>query len=89
MMYESESVVGERGQITIPKKIRDMEGIKANDTVVIKLEDDKIIVEKALNRKQKDALMKEYFLKYAQLDEQMAKDWDSVSSEADENLDDY
>ena len=44
-MYESESIVGERGQITIPKKIRDMEGIKANDTVVIKLEDDKIIVE--------------------------------------------
>ena len=88
-MYESESIVGERGQITIPKKIRDMEGIKANDTVVIKLEDDKIIVEKALNRKQKDALMKEYFLKYAPLEAQMAKDWDAVSTEADENLDDY
>ena len=45
-MYESITTVGERGQITLPKTIRDKEGLKKKDKVIVKLEDNKIIVKK-------------------------------------------
>ena len=72
-MYESTAVVGERGQITIPKTIREKEGLKAKDKVIVKIENDRIIVEKSLSRKEKEDLMKEYYQKYGKLDKKLAK----------------
>ncbi len=88
-MYENITVIGERGQITIPKVIRDLEGLKPGNKVVVKIEDSKIVVEKSLSKKEKERLIKEYFTKYRKLEEQVTEDWKYVSKEADAMLDDY
>ncbi len=88
-MYESTTVVGERGQITIPKIIREKEGLKAKDKVIVKIENDKIVVEKALSVSEKEKLMLEGYKKMAKLDKEMEEEMRFVSKEADEMLDDY
>ena len=88
-MYESITVVGERGQITIPKDIRDKEGLKPKDKIIVKIENNQIIVEKALSKKEKEKLIKEYYLKYSKLEEETTRDWEHASKEADAMLDDY
>ncbi len=45
-MYETIVVMGERGQITIPKTIREIQGLKPKDKVIVKIEDKRIVVEK-------------------------------------------
>ncbi len=88
-MYESVSVVGERGQITIPKSIREKEGIKEKDKVVVKIENEKIIVEKLLTKKQKVALMIEGYKKTAKRGLEIEDEWKHASKEAEGFLDDY
>ena len=88
-MYESESIVGERGQITIPKMIRDVEGLKKKDRVVVKIEDNRIVVEKMLDKKAKEKLMSEGYKKMAKLSLETEKEWAHASTEADRMLDDY
>lgn len=88
-MYESVVVVGERGQVTIPKDIRDKEGIKPKDKVIVKIEDDRVVVEKALSKKQKEELMAEGYKKMAKLDKEIEEEWKYTSKEADAMLDDY
>ncbi|MDO8537630.1 MAG: AbrB/MazE/SpoVT family DNA-binding domain-containing protein [archaeon] len=88
-MYESEAIVGERGQITIPKIIRKIEGIKPKDRLIVKIEDERIVVEKALSKKAKEKLMIEGYKKMAKLDAETEEEWKFASKEADEMLDDY
>ena len=47
-MTRSTRRVGERGQVTIPKWIREQEGITGGDEVVIDREDGKIVIRKAV-----------------------------------------
>ena len=82
-MYESITVIGERGQITIPKIIRDIEGLKAKDKVIVKIEDKKIVVEKALVKKKKEELLKEYYIKYAKENEELSEEMVSAGAEVD------
>ena len=56
-MYEGISSVGERGQITLPKALRVAKGIKPKDKVIVKIEDERIVVEKAIGRKEKEKLI--------------------------------
>lgn len=88
-MYETECVVGERGQITIPKIIREKEGLKKKDKIIVKIEDERIIVEKKLSKKEKEKLMKEYYLKHAKENEELSKEMEVASIEAQRFLDDY
>lgn len=88
-MYEHISIVGERGQITIPKAIRDLEGLKPRDRVVVKIEDDKIVVGKALSKEEKEKLMAEGYKKMYQLDKEIEEEWKYASKEADAMIDDY
>ena len=88
-MFESSTVVGERGQITIPKEIRDKEGIKAKDRVVVKTENNRIVVEKALGKKEKGRLMAEGYKKMAAADEKITREMKFASKEADAVLDEY
>jgi len=37
-------IVGERGQITIPKELRERFGIRGGDEVVVRSEDEKIVI---------------------------------------------
>lgn len=41
-------IVGERGQVTIPKKLRDRFGIKSKSPVVFELRDDGIMIKPAI-----------------------------------------
>lgn len=41
-------IVGERGQVTIPKKLRDRFGIKSKSPVVFELRDDGIMIKPAM-----------------------------------------
>ncbi len=88
-MYENLAVIGERGQITIPKIIRDLEGLTPGNLVIVKIEDSKIIVEKPLSKKEKEKLMAEGYKRMAKLDEEIAEEWKYTSTEADAVLDDY
>jgi len=88
-MYESITVVGERGQITIPKIIREKQGLEKKDKAIVKIENGKIVVEKALSKKEKEKLMKEFYIKYAKLNEKVAEEWKYSTKEADEMLDEY
>jgi len=88
-MYESITVVGERGQITIPKIIREIEGIKAKDKVIVKIDNEKIIVEKALSKKETEKLMIEGYKKMAKFDKEIEEEMDYVGKEADAMLDEY
>ncbi|MEK6957931.1 MAG: AbrB/MazE/SpoVT family DNA-binding domain-containing protein [archaeon] len=88
-MFENVCSVGERGQITLPKPVRDAKGIRPKDKVVVKIEGDRIIVEKAMGKKEKEKLIKEYYRKYSELENKIAKEWEHASKEADAMLDDY
>ncbi|MFH1256175.1 MAG: AbrB/MazE/SpoVT family DNA-binding domain-containing protein [Candidatus Diapherotrites archaeon] len=88
-MYETLVTVGERGQITIPKTIREMKGLKKNDKAIVMLKDNDIVVEKVLNKKEKEELMKEYYKKYGWIDREIEEEMKYVSTEADRLLDDY
>ncbi len=71
--------VGERGQITIPKKFREEKKIKGGDKVELRKEKGKIIVKKAeiedLGEAYRDA---------AERAEKVTELWGNVSLEADE-----
>ncbi|MBI4045033.1 MAG: AbrB/MazE/SpoVT family DNA-binding domain-containing protein [Candidatus Diapherotrites archaeon] len=88
-MYESVAVVGERGQITIPKNIRDLENIKPKDRVIVKIENDRIVVEKALGKAEKERLMVEGYKKMGKQGLELEGEMRHVSKEADAMLDEY
>ncbi|VVB99778.1 Antidote-toxin recognition MazE, bacterial antitoxin [uncultured archaeon] len=88
-LYETICKVGERGQITLPKTIREINGIKAKDRVVVMIEDNRIIIEKAIAKKAKEGLMKEFYIKYDSLNRKTDDDWKFAGSEADRFLDEH
>jgi AbrB family looped-hinge helix DNA binding protein len=88
-MIEKIVSVGERGQVTIPKEIRDKEGIKPKDKLLFRRKDGKTIFEKITSKKELEEQVKEYYNKYYAFEEKLAKDWKYVSKEADEMLDEY
>ncbi len=88
-MFETTTVVGERGQITIPKPIRQKEGLQAKDRVIVKIEDNRIVIEKTQSKKQKQAQMIEGYKKLAKLSLEIEDEWKNASKEADEMLDEY
>ena len=46
MSVEEKRKVGDRGQVTIPKEIREKEGISGGDEVIVRDEDGLIVIEK-------------------------------------------
>ncbi len=84
-MLEAVSTVGERGQVTIPKIIREKQGLKKKDKVLVKWENGKITMEKTLSKRQKEALMKERYIKYAKSDEALSREMEAASLEVISN----
>jgi AbrB family looped-hinge helix DNA binding protein len=76
--------VGERGQVTIPKDLRERLGISGGDEVVVREEDGKVVVEKPVT----PADLAEGYRKRSERDRQIAAEMDEVSSEADDRLGD-
>ncbi|PIN85478.1 MAG: AbrB family transcriptional regulator [Candidatus Diapherotrites archaeon CG11_big_fil_rev_8_21_14_0_20_37_9] len=88
-MYETISTVGERGQITISKDIREKEGLKPKDKVIVKMENGKITIEKMFSKKEKEKLLIEGYKKMAKHDEELEDEMKYTSKETDAMLDDY
>lgn len=88
-MFESICVVGERGQITLPKVIRQINGIKSKDKLIVRMDNERMVVEKFLDKNAKEKLMIEGYKKMAKKDLETSEEMKHVSVEADAMLDDY
>ncbi|WP_367996719.1 AbrB/MazE/SpoVT family DNA-binding domain-containing protein [Haloferax volcanii] len=76
--------VGERGQVTIPKELRERFGIKGGDDVVIHEEAGKLVIERSITREELAA----GYRQRAQRTRELTNELEGVSTEADENLGD-
>jgi AbrB family looped-hinge helix DNA binding protein len=84
MSSEEERTVGERGQVTLPKGIRERLGIEGGDEVVVREDDGKVVIEKPVTR---DELAAGYRAT-AERARKIAGEIEHASSEADEYLGD-
>ncbi|MFC6757813.1 MULTISPECIES: AbrB/MazE/SpoVT family DNA-binding domain-containing protein [Haloarcula] len=84
MTQSKERKIGERGQVTLPKELREKLGIHGGDEVLVHEEDGKIIIERPLSREE----LAEGYRRRAAESEAIAEEMDSVSREADEYLGD-
>ncbi|MFB6216594.1 MAG: AbrB/MazE/SpoVT family DNA-binding domain-containing protein [Candidatus Nanohaloarchaea archaeon] len=76
--------VGDRGQVTIPKRIRQKENIRGGDSLEFIDDDGEIKIRKQNAEKEK---LKEGYIANSDRDLELAEEWKPVSSEADENID--
>jgi len=83
-MSEDTRTVGERGQVTIPKRLRERFGIEGGDEVVVRERDGRIVIETPVGAEELAAGYRRRAGTMADLDEEMA----DVSREADEGLGD-
>lgn len=81
-MTRSTRRVGERGQVTIPKWIREQEDIQGGDEVIIDREDGKIVIRKAMTEDELAAAYEEHADRARRVNEE----WEHASSEANEEL---
>jgi AbrB family looped-hinge helix DNA binding protein len=84
MSHGEERTVGERGQVTLPKALREKLGIRGGDDVLVYEADGKITVEKSVSR---DDLAEGYMRRAAEA-EALAAEMAEASREADESLGD-
>ena len=76
--------VGTRGQVTIPKELRERFGIKGGDEVVIHEEAGKLDIERPVTR----AELAEGYRQRAQRARELADELEGISTEADDHLGD-
>ncbi|WP_280538054.1 AbrB/MazE/SpoVT family DNA-binding domain-containing protein [Halopenitus sp. POP-27] len=84
MSQREERKVGERGQVTLPKELREKLGIQGGDEVLVHEEDGKITIEKSVTREE---LAEGYRRRKAESDA-LTAELDGVSREANEYLGD-
>ncbi len=77
-------VVGERGQVTLPKEFRERLGITGGDEVVVHEESGRVFIERPVTREE---IAEGYRRRGTEMKE-LAEEMDSVSEEADEALGD-
>ena len=84
-MVKDTRVVGERGQVTLPKQLRERFGIHGGDEVIVhEDEEGRIVVEKAVTT---DDLAEGYRARSEQMAD-LASELEGVSAEADAALGD-
>lgn len=83
-MSEDTRTVGERGQVTIPKHLRERFGIEGGDEVVVRERGGQIVIETPVTRADLAEGYRRRSELLADLDEEMV----DVSREADEQLGD-
>jgi AbrB family looped-hinge helix DNA binding protein len=76
--------VGERGQVTIPKELRERFGIEGGDDVVIREEAGKLVIERPVTREE----LAEGYRQRAKRSLELADELADVSTEATEHLGD-
>lgn len=84
MAERARRTVGERGQVTLPKDIRDRLGIEGGDEVLVRERDGRIVVEKPVTR----ADLAEGYRARADRMRQLSAEFEGVSREANDQLGD-
>ncbi len=89
-MYESKTILGVRGQITIPKIIREKFNLKAEDKLLVCVKANQIVINKTseLDLKLKEKLMAQAYRERAKEMLKLSKDLSDYSYE-DKLLEDY
>lgn len=83
-MTEHKRKVGERGQVTIPKELRERRGIEGGDEVVFVEVDDEIRIKPPTDEER----LAEGYRKRAERARQLTEEMDVASSEATQRLGD-
>lgn len=81
-MPEHKRKVGERGQVTIPKELRERRGIDGGDEVVFVEVDDEIRIEPPTDEER----LAEGYRKRAERSRQLTEEMEAASSEATQRL---
>lgn len=76
--------VGERGQVTIPKELRERFMLHGGDEVVVRGESGRLVIERAITRKE----LAEGYRSRATRDADLAEEMEGTSQEAAERLGD-
>jgi len=84
MSRREERKVGERGQVTLPKELREKLGIHGGDEVLVREEDGKITIEKPVTREE----LAEGYRRRAAESKALTAELEGVSREATEYLGD-
>lgn len=82
MSSEERRTVGERGQVTLPKEIRDRLGIEGGDNVIVQEDDGKVVIEKPVSR----ADLAEGYRATAERAREINREMEHSSREADDYL---
>lgn len=88
-MHKAYTSVGQRGQITIPKEIRDKLNIKEKDKLFVTVKSNNLIVKKVLSDNDTNKLMAEGYKKQAKIDTETIDDFKQVDSEANDYIGEY
>lgn len=84
MSRHERRTVGERGQVTIPKSLREQFGIEGGDEVVIYEEGGQLVIERPVTR----ADLAEGYRRRAKRSRDLAEELAGVSAEGDDQLGD-
>lgn len=84
MSAKEKRKVGERGQVTIPKELRERLGISPGDEVVVREEDGQLIIKTPVTKEE----LAEGYRRRSERMAEIADEMDSVSEETDEELGD-
>lgn len=84
MTQSEQRKVGERGQVTLPKELRERLNIQGGDEVLVHEENGKITIEKPVSREE----LAEGYRQYAAQSETLAAEMADVSRETDKSLGD-
>ncbi|WP_267161090.1 AbrB/MazE/SpoVT family DNA-binding domain-containing protein [Halovenus salina] len=76
--------IGKRGQVTIPKELRERFGIEGGDDVLIHEEEGKLVIEQPMTREE----VAEGYRQRAQRSRELADELAGVSTEANEQVGD-
>jgi len=86
---EGYTIVGQRGQITIPKEIRDKLNFKEKDKLLVKLKENNLTVEKIHTKKDLEKLMIEGYKSLSKINQETLDDFSDVDNETDNSIGDY
>ncbi|WP_227380637.1 AbrB/MazE/SpoVT family DNA-binding domain-containing protein [Haladaptatus halobius] len=83
-MVQNKRRVGDRGQVTIPKWIREQENIHGGDEVVVERDNGQIVIRKADSVDDDD--LAQAYRDHAEEARRINDEWEGVSSEANDSL---
>jgi AbrB family looped-hinge helix DNA binding protein len=88
-MYEGYTVIGQRGQITIPKEIRDKLNFKEKDKLILKLKENNLTIAKIKTKEEHKKLMIEGYKYLSKLNKEILDDFSAVDNETESLIGDY